>query len=135
MSNAVTFVDVEGPVRAWLRTQSIGVSDRVFLGLPERCAYPALDMALIDAGIQPGEAPLADAAFTFSAWAAKGSRSTASDVAFALVSLLLSTPARTPLDDTLVFMGAEILLGPVFQPDDDGQPRYLVDAAITVRVP
>ncbi len=132
MTNAVTFVDTEGPVRNWLQTQAIdGIGTRVFLGLPTRCTFPALDVALLDGGIQPGETPLADALFTFSAWG--GTRIQAAAAAYSLCSRLLSTPAGTALGSTLVFMGAQITLGPVFQPDDDGKPRYIVDAAITVR--
>lgn len=128
-------VDVERPVRDWLRGVSLtDLGARVYVGLPTEVTYPALDVLLLDGGIQPGEAPLAEALFTFSVWGDRATpRTTVSGVAWALASLLQATNYAV-LDSTLVLMGARIVLGPVPRFDPDGTPRYLLDAALTVKV-
>lgn len=129
---ATLYVDVERPVRAWLRSNLTSASGRVFLALPERCAYPALEMSLVDGGIDPSEAPVANALFQFSAWSNR--RDEAADLAWALVDLLHGARTVT-LDATLTLLGAQVVTGPVFRPDPDKFSRYIVDAALAVRVP
>ena len=129
------FTPVEGPVRDWLRTASLpGVEDRVYVGLPGDATFPAVEVTLIDSGIQPGEAPVAHAMFSFSVWAAGATgaqKTAAAAAAYALASLLLSTN-HADLDDGLVLMGSEIVLGPLPRTDPDGTGRYQLDAALTL---
>lgn len=130
MSNVKVFPDVEGPIRDWVRAESItNVGTRVFFGLPERCEYPAIDLHLVDGGIQPGEAPLADVLVTFSVWG--GQRIPASEAVWALAA---SIENLTPVvHGALALLGGVVVLGPVYQPDPDGRHRYLLDGALTVR--
>lgn len=133
--NTKTFVDVEGPIRAWLRGLSLtGVGSRVFLGLPERCSYPAADLTLLDGGIQAGEAPLADVYLTCSVWG--GARPAAADAAWEIANAVENLKAGTALDSpvTCYGMGGTVVLGPVYRPDPaDNRARYLLDLLITVR--
>lgn len=127
--NTATYVDVEGPVRAWLRGLNLNdVGARVFIGLPERNAFPAISLALIDGRLDAGEAPLANPVITFSVWG--GSRSQAAAIVWALCSAIGSV--RSVDLTSLRLMGAEVITGPVFRPDPDGKPRYVVDAAFAV---
>lgn len=124
--------DVEGPIRAWIRSLNLNdVGSRVFLGLPERCTFPALEMTLIDGGIQPGEVPLADVLMSFNVWG--GTRQQAAAIAWALASAVESLTAGTTFDSTLAGMGGQVVTGPLFRPDPDNKPRYLLDVALTVR--
>jgi hypothetical protein len=127
------FTALEGPVRDWLRTQSI-TSTRVYVGLPADATFPAVEVTLIDSGIEDTEAPIAHAMFSFSVWAAgtTGAQKTAAaSAAYALASLLLSTN-HAVLDDDLVLMGSQIALGPSPRYDPDGTPRYVIEAALTL---
>jgi hypothetical protein len=88
----------------------------------------------MDGGIQPGEAPVANALFTFSVWGADTSaaaKSAAKAGAWALASLFLSTN-HADLDDGLTLMGVSIVTGPVPRYDPDGTPRYQIDAALAL---
>lgn len=132
--NTETFVDVEGPVRAWVRTLNLPhVSTRVFLGLPERCTFPALDMQLMDGGTQgTSEAPLANPLFTFSVWGTKQQRVDIAQTAWALCSAIRTLRYTTV--DGLVLLGGQIVLGPLPRWDPDGTPRYQLDASLALRV-
>jgi hypothetical protein len=124
--------DVEGPIRAWVRSLSLtDVDSRVFLGLPERCTFPAVEMTLIDGGFQTGLAPLADVVVSFNVWG--GTRQQAASITWALGSAIESLASGTTFDSTLAGMGGSVVTGPLFRPDPDNRPRYLLDAAITVR--
>lgn len=129
------FTSVEAPVRDWLRTQSLpGVDARVYVGLPSDATFPALELTMIDGGVQPGDAPVANVMFSFSVWGSGTTgvaRTQASATAWALASLLLSTN-HAALDGTLVLRGAQIVLGPQPRYDADGTPRYVIDAALTL---
>lgn len=127
------FVDVETPVRDWLRTVNLsGIGERVYVGLPAGATLLALEVSLLDGGITAGEAPVADTQFSFSVWGEKSQRAAAASAAWSLVSVLHSVRS-TPLS-TLTLLGARVVLGPVPRFDPDGTPRYLLDAALTVRV-
>ena len=130
-----TFVDVERPVRDWLRTQAVaGLGARVYVGVPTGATYPLLGMELIDGGVMPGEAPVADALFQFSVWGnTNQDRAAVQAAAWALVAVLQAT--NHAILDGLVLLGARIVTGPVPRYDADGTPRYLIDAALTLRVP
>jgi len=127
-------VDVEQPVRDWLRTMNLtGVGSRVYVGIPTGAAYPLLDVQLLDGGIQPSATPLAVPLFTFSVWGDNRSqRGTVKDAAWALADLLQDVGAATLTG--CVLLDAQVVLGPVPRFDPDGAPRYLLDAALTIRV-
>jgi hypothetical protein len=135
MSSTSLFVDVEEPVRDWLRSASVPViEERFYIGLPAGATFPACEMALMDGGVQPGEAPLANALFTFSVWgadASAASRASAKAGAWALASLFLSTN-HASLSDGLTLMGVSIVTGPTPRYDADGTPRYQLDAALAL---
>lgn len=130
-----TFVDVERPVRDWLRTADLdGIDQRVYLGVPERATYPLVDIALVDGGVQPGPTPLAVPLFQFSVWGdgPTADRATLQGIAWALVALLQGTDYAA--SDGSALMGIELISGPVPRYDPDGTPRYLLEAAIAMKV-
>ena len=100
--------------------------------MPERCTYPALELSLVDGGIDPGEAPVANALVSFSAW--DTNRAGAAGLAWSLVSVLHSARMEA-LDGTVTLLGARVVTGPIFRPDPDKFARYVTDAAVSVRVP
>lgn len=127
--NTAVYVDVEGPIRAWVRALNLtDIDSRVFIGLPERNAFPAISLALIGGNVDSGEAPLANPEISFSVWG--GSRLQASTIAWALCSAIASI--RSVDLTTLRVMGAEVISVPNFRPEPDGKPRYVVDAAFAV---
>jgi hypothetical protein len=131
---AALFVDVEGPIRAWTRGLNLdGVGSRVFLGLPERCTFPAIDLFLVDGGVGNSDTPMPSPLIQFNVWG--GTRAGAAAIAWALTEQLDGMLGGTTLDASLVGMGAVVTTGPIFRPDPDGKPRYILDAALTVRVP
>lgn len=132
MSSLTAFAEVEQPVRDWLRTQSIGdVLTRVYAGLPSDATFPAIEQTLIDGGVPRGEAPVADAYFSFSVWGTKALRAETATAAWALASLL-HTVRHVDLGDGLALLGAQIVLGPQPRFDEDGTPRYVIDAVLTL---
>jgi hypothetical protein len=130
-----TLVDVERPVRDWLRGQSLAVGERVYIGAPRDAVYPLIDMMLLDGGVMAGDTPMASPSFTFSVWgdSPNADRPALAACAWALADLLRSTN-HAVLDSTLVLTGAVIQTGPLPRFDPDGTPRYLLDAALTVKV-
>jgi hypothetical protein len=132
VSTLTAFTSVEQPVRDWLRTQAItNISTRVYVGLPSDATFPAVEVTLLDGGIQAGEAPVANAMFSFSVWGSLETRTETTAAAFALASLL-HTLRAVDLDDDLVLHSAQVVLGPVPRFDGDGTPRYVIDAALTL---
>lgn len=130
-----TFVDVERPIRDWLRDLTVaGADDRIYVGVPTGATYPLIGMELVDGGVQPGDAPVADALIQFSVWGNSAQdRAAVQACAWALVAILQAT--NHAILDGLVLLGARVVTGPVPRFDPDGTPRYLVDGALTVRVP
>lgn len=125
------FVDLEGPLRGWLRTQVPELGGRVFLSLPERVIFPAVSMSLLDGGLDLSEAPVAHALVSFSVWSSN--RQEAAGVAWELVSVF-HTARMQPLGAAQELLGARVVTGPLFSPDPDGFARYVVDVAVSVRV-
>lgn len=125
--------DVERPVRDWLRSVNLDdVGTRVYVGLPGDATLPAIEVGLVDGGVQPGEAPYTSTLFQFSIWGTKDQRTTIAGIAWALVSLLQSTDYADLT--TLKLFSAVIVTGPVPRYDPDGSPRYVIDAALTLRI-
>ncbi len=130
MTNAAVYVDVEKPIRDWLRGQSVtGVGARVYVDLPNGVTYPAISMALLDGGIDTSEAPIANALLTFSVWAE--SRTEAQAAAWSLVSKIQSL--RYASMTTAVCQTAQVSLGPIYRPDPDGFARFVLDAVFSMK--
>lgn len=130
-----TFTDVERPVRDWLRTESLdGIGQRVYLGVPGDATYPLIDISLVDGGVQPGDTPLAVPLFQFSVWGdgPNADRASLQAIAWALVGVLQATNYAASGDAAL--MGVEVVSGPVPRYDPDGTPRYVIEAAIAMKV-
>lgn len=132
MTQTKQFVDVEGPVKAWLRAQNIaGVDQRVYIGTPEGAQMPYVTLTLVDAPLDTSEAPVAMAQLQCDVWATTAEA--AADAVWSLVSKCESIADGTQLDSTLRCCGARRILGPTFRPDPtDGTPRYLTDIEFTV---
>lgn len=127
-------VDVEQPVRDWLRAQAlVNVAARVYVGIPTDATYPAIDVQLLDGGIQVSATPLAVPLFSFSVWGnTRAHRAQVKETGWALADLIQGTDYAEL--DGLALLSAQVVLGPRPQYDDDGTPRYVIDAALTVRV-
>lgn len=129
-----TFADVERPVRDWLRTQNLDViGQRVYLGAPTDATYPLIDITLVDGGVDTNVA-LATPLFQFSVWGdgPGADRAELQGIAWALVALIQATDYAESLTHAL--MGATVNVGPVPRYDADGTPRYLIEAAISMKV-
>lgn len=126
-------IDVEQPVRDWLRGQSLtNIGARVYVGVPNDATYPLIDVRLLDGGITESATPMAVPLFSFSVWGnSKADRVAVRDAAWALAELLQSTDYAALTG--LALLSAQVVLGPVPQFDPDGTPRYVLDAALTVR--
>lgn len=136
MSNARTFVDMEGALRDYLKTVpalSALVGSRVFLGIPSGgTSLPFIQLSRVGGGPDV-LTPLDNAEISFSCWGAK--KEEAANVSAALVSVLESMTAGTELESGLKCGGASVLLW-LWSPDtstDKPGARYLVDARITVK--
>jgi len=130
MTNAAVFVDVEQPIRDWLRGQSVtGVGARCYVGLPQGVTYPAISLALLDGGIDLGEAPIANALVSFSVWAA--TRPEAQAAAWSLVSKIQSL--RTVLMSTAICQTAQVTAGPTPRTEPDGFERFVIDAVFCMK--
>lgn len=130
-----TFLDVERPVRDWLRTAALsGISTRVYLGVPGGATYPLIDVTLVDGGVQPGSTPLAVPRFQFSVWGdgPNADRAALQGIAWALVALLKATDYAE--SGSVALMGVDGITGPLARYDPDGTPRYLIEAAIAMKV-
>lgn len=136
MSNARTFVDVEGPLRDYLRTVSsltTLVGQRIFLGIPSGgTTLPFIQLSRVGGG-PDALTPLDHAEISFSCWGAD--KQEAGDLSAALVSVLESMVAGTELESGLKCGGASVLLW-LWSPDtstDKPGARYIVDARLTVK--
>lgn len=137
MTQAVTYRDTEGPLRSWLRTQSV-LTDEVgasgiFFGIPKGRPLPLITMSKLDGATDLGEGPHEYVDITFAIWA--NSKAQAAEITAALKTLLRSTPAGTALTSLVMFDGAEIL-SDRWLPDtstDADTARYILDVRFTVK--
>lgn len=128
------FVPLERPVRDYISGLSLGQAG-TYVGLPSDALFPAIEVVLLDSGIAEGQAPQANAAFSFNVWAAGATgaeREAAAAVAYKLASHLQSTEFASLSSGALSFLGAAVSLGPVPRHDPDGRARYVLDAALTL---
>lgn len=133
------FPDVEGAVRAWLRTVNLGpASGLVYFGVPKQPKFPLVVLRRAGGGPQAGYSPVDDARISFDCWA--DTKSAASLVARRLLSNIDQLSMVAVAAHHAVLLGGVILLGPLWRPDTEARtaqglprPRYIVDAQITVR--
>lgn len=144
MPNLYTAVDVEGPVRDWLKLQGTPAADRIYLRNPTRCpvdgsgnALAYVTVARVGGAPEGGHARIDAPLMTFSCYARTGAL--ASALAHALATIFESLPSGTSMPP-MVFLGGSVELGPVQLADPDqpaaGWPsraRYVVDVAMRVR--
>lgn len=131
MTQTLTRRPVSVPLRDWLRTQSIsGVAGQVYVGgLPTGTTGGSIVLFRVG-GITDGaiDLPL----IQFDVRAATGSA--AEVIAAALLTLLESTPASTPLTSNLHFMGAASVADPIWSPDQPGDtPRYVLTVELAIK--
>lgn len=133
MTADLVYVDPEGALRGWLRVHPLltSVGGRVFFGIPDNGpAYPLVVVSRVGGGPEPGPTPVESALIQLDVWA--GSKSTASDVARRVVQALQEMESENLSAD--VFGCGASVESVIWLPDpDDGQPRYVVTARITVR--
>lgn len=135
---ARTFVDVEGPVRAWLRadaTVAAQAGTRVYIGTPkdvESIPGPWVSLFLVSDVPDPeGQTPLSRALVQLDCYGA--TRQAASRLAYALVTAVENLVPGTALDGTLTCQSATVTRNQ-WLPDTSApiQPRYSVDVEFMV---
>lgn len=130
MTQVRTFVDPVGPVKAWLRAQTItDVAQRVYIGDPEGATLPYIALALVDGETDHSEAPLAMPRIQCVVQAEQ--EVDAAVAVWDLVGVVESITPGTLLDSTLACHGARRVLGPIPRDDESG-PRYLVEFEFSV---
>lgn len=128
-----TFADLEGGVKAWLRADagvSALVGTRVFIGMPEACSYPAIDVRLLNDVDDAGQAPLQQALVEISCWA--NTKPAAAAVARAVRAALADQVPADVGTDTHLYGGSVIGMVPIDN-DPSQKRRYVVTAAVTAR--
>lgn len=127
-------VEVEGAIRAWLRTTP-AVGARWYFGAPLTPTFP-LGIIDVTAVIPvPGGVPIDQATCRLDLWGAKATdRYSIASIAQQLRTTIDSTPSGTPMGPTAVCLGATVISGPRWQPDpDDGKARYSLTAEFLLR--
>lgn len=126
--------DVEAAVKAWAKTLALpGVAGRIFFGHPKNPKYPLVEIARIG-GLPDRYAPVDVARISWSVWASD--KQTAIEVARVLAGALADVGAWSYGSgaDTCTIDGAEIVLGPLWRPDEEAHlARYIIDSTVTVR--
>jgi predicted secreted protein len=138
--STIVVPDTERVVRAWLRTLNLAgvIAGRVFFGAPKSVTYPFVDFARIGGTIDR-YTPVDTARLSFNCWAddAAGGKAGAFKIAAALAGHL-ADPSLFSLSEsgvTTVIDGGDVVLGPLWRPDEEGHvARYVVDATVTCRV-
>jgi hypothetical protein len=126
---ARTFVEPLGPVKAWLRGQSLSVGQRVYIGDPKQATLPYLALQLVDGETDLGDAPTMRVRVQVCAQGA--TEQDAADLIFEAVSVCESLDPGEQLDAGLDCFGAQLALGPTPRLDEAG-PRYLADIEFQV---
>lgn len=108
------------------------VGNRVFFGLPARCAFPAVVVRRVAGGQDPGEAPIDRPLLQIDCWGKPGNKANAHATAAAVRDALTAIHGRTTQGSTVLF-GAQVI-GAVFSPDPEtDQPRYSLSVDLTAR--
>jgi hypothetical protein len=134
---SVTFVDTEGPIRAWLRAQSalaVQVGQRIFIGGTPEGGTSAPWLCLNRVGGAPrgghGDVPEDPALIQFDCWGGVGPRYKAqvAAVSAVLVTALMGIERGTRLSGALVCNGATVEVWHYSPDPADGRARYIVDS-------
>lgn len=137
MTQTLTRRSISGPLRDWLRSQSVAGVDtddenreQVYVGgLPTGTTGGSIVLFRVG-GITDG--PIERPLIQFDVRAGTGSAAEA--IAAALLALLESTPASTALTSTLHFMGVASVTDPIWSPDQPGDtPRYVITVELAVK--
>ncbi len=132
MPQTYLYVDVEGPLRTWVRSlatiNALVASPSAFFGFPAGRALPVITMYRIGGGPAGGDHPVEEADVSFTVWAE--TKAAAAAIAAALVTALRNLASQ-------VVEGVELKsvtnITSLFQPDtstDPDTPRYIVDATV-----
>lgn len=125
------FLDVEGAVRSWLRTQLPDLSGRVFFGIPAKSPIlPLVTLQRIGGAPQFGESPLEDIRLSFDVWGLI--KEDAINTLTALSEVITDIANVTmPLGVHCCYAKVDSVL---WRPDDEKKlARYVADATFTVK--
>lgn len=140
MSDA--FPDVEGGLRAWLRTRSevtAIVGQRVFFGVPKgatEATFPLVVVQRVGGGDDGGESPVDVALVQIDCWGSfdasgNGRKAEARALVNAVRSALHDIRTRTTLTTGVDVFGANVEAD-IWAPDpDNDRPRYVLTAEVT----
>lgn len=126
-------VEVEGALRAWLRTTT-PVGTRWYFGAPLTPVFPLGILDVTGVIPVPGLVPVDQATVRLDLWGARATdRYTIAGLAQQLRTSIDSTPSGTPMG-AATCLGATVISGPRWQPDpDDGKARYIMVAEFLLR--
>lgn len=140
-ANTYTYLDVEGPVRTWVRSltaltdlfpttpTNLQLQPTCFFGFPTDRALPVITMGQIGGPRLTGDHPQEDVDISFYIWGR--TKAEASTIANALKSAIKSLVSYTTEG---VKLQSGIPSQPIFQPDtstDPDTPRYVMDSTFT----
>lgn len=131
------FIDVEGPVRTWLRAHPDLASTfgaRFFFGTPRGgTSVPWVTLSQAS-GIANPYTPEFLPLFQFSIWGNLKDRQVTQQAAYVLASVLETANEKTPMNlDGLILYGVIVTTWPMWAPDpDNDRARYLIQARLTV---
>jgi hypothetical protein len=127
------FVDVEGPIRTWIRAQGTPASGRAWFGTPKGAipTQPWITMHLVnDVPVPGGQAPLSQALVQFDCYAPL--KSDAAALGAAVVTAAESLLAGTLLDSTLRCEAATVRRRQWMPDPAQNLPRYSLDVEFLV---
>jgi len=126
-------VEVEGALRAWLRTTP-AVGNRWYFGAPDTLVFPFGILEVTAIVPVPGGVPIDQATVRLDLWGMTARDKFAiAALATGLRTTIDSLPSGTPMG-TAVCLGATVINGPRWSPDvADGKARYVLDAEFLLR--
>jgi hypothetical protein len=136
---SVFFPEVEGPIKAWLKTQTSVAAlteggRHVYFAAPDlKTAKPSCWLTVRRIGGAPqAVVPLDQPLMSFEAWGR--TKAAASKLAEATANALWALEGPITLSDDLVLLSSRVTLW-LFQPDPtlSEHPRYVVDAVLVLR--
>lgn len=140
--------DVEGALRAWLRSNTpvaAIVDQRVFFGVPDKATtFPLLTVQRVGGSDDTGEAYIDQALIQIDCWGRLyadtdqtkkgGDKAGCDQLRRAVRQALLSIRGATALNTDVVAYNALVISDPYSPDPADGRPRYVITAQITARV-
>lgn len=139
MSVIESWPDVEGAMRAWLRSRTeitALVGQHVFFGAPDDATesdYPMIVISRVGGGNDLSEAPIDLPTMQLTVWAPLRRKDTATAVKNVLKGVLGSIRSPTTVVGFAVLYGAEVNTD-VWLPDPaDNRPGYMLTVEVTAR--